>query len=1002
MKPTKQQKDLTKGLINAGIDKETAWKKVLNNSVQLKSGETTVLSSADKKVRDMNLKTQGIKDTKVPWETGGTLLWNFDIGKKSEPIQPSKPLDNKPTIWTMTEGGIEPDKINPTTGEQFNADGTSYQEPSQIDTANTQIEQATGLKDKALQDLRKEKEKAISDTKRGFALWKAKFDENKANYANYDEVNTKYNAVIDEITANMGDNGVVDESVYQSIATKYWLPIEQVKNPNRILDNVQLTEEGKENLGVNKFEQGITDRVTQFERTKEDLENQITRTQQSYNQQMQDATESVQDVITGLTASGAASGLYRSSAMTDSIQRTREWGQKVLQRMQEARNRNIWDIQTSLSRITEDFNQSITTARKEFNDSFKDVTTQNMLALNEAGLNFTGEKLVKALEDINEEFGIQSQQVFSQYMNNLSAINSSVNENMDLVDRIAEQKEQEELKTYNEYLANDWLLLQSTNLEEIIQGVQNGTITPESAQNLRKIMQTSIQSVLGSMAALDMNDIDNINYLLEQGYTPEQTIATMQESFDKFTPAPEVKYREFGGNLYQETAQGLQLVKQWEWTQDWSKLSDGTLFNQKTWEVKTVDGTTTNTAMTNTDEIANFSTTKRGTKNIQCGMLVNDYILKQTGQDPSWDARFEDSLDDKIKAIETMWESPMPVAGGIFVSNPANNTVGHTGIVKSVNPDGSITVLEANLEWSTAGWPPVENTYTAEQVSNMMFSNAVESSEVLWVTGAPLSFERQIKQKVPSTLQNSDGEREQLNQTIKIMADAWYSAEDAALTFMWFDINIKDKDKVNEYINIGRNMWEETPDGFLPTLSNFINAGDYEGADKYVSNIVEDKAKKRYWEDFVPQAIMDNAEKNITEIIRLIDNNRDKLGAVDGRLAKLTKKFKNEPEVQRLNTLMTGTFANLRKNFAGSAVTSTELEALADYIAGDIKEQPDNLITKMSTLLDMQKNQYVNQREQFGYTPQAYTPKQTTTTPNEINEDLNSMDANDLLERYSK
>lgn len=63
---------------------------------------------------------------------------------------------------------------------------------------------------------------------------------------------------------------------------------------------------------------------------------------------------------------------------------------------------------------------------------------------------------------------------------------------------------------------------------------------------------------------------------------------------------------------------------------------------------------------------------------------------------------------------------------------------------------------------------------------------------------------------------------------------------------------------------------------------------------------------------------------------------------------------------------MTGTFANLRKNFAGSAVTATELTALADYIAGDVTEVPENLVTKLTTLRDMQKESYNQQRSMYG------------------------------------
>jgi hypothetical protein len=55
---------------------------------------------------------------------------------------------------------------------------------------------------------------------------------------------------------------------------------------------------------------------------------------------------------------------------------------------------------------------------------------------------------------------------------------------------------------------------------------------------------------------------------------------------------------------------------------------------------------------------------------------------------------------------------------------------------------------------------------------------------------------------------------------------------------------------------------------------------------------------------------------------------------------------------------MTATFANLRKTFAGSAVTESELKALQEYISGDIAEQPDNLIQRLQTVLDIQRTEF--------------------------------------------
>lgn len=83
---------------------------------------------------------------------------------------------------------------------------------------------------------------------------------------------------------------------------------------------------------------------------------------------------------------------------------------------------------------------------------------------------------------------------------------------------------------------------------------------------------------------------------------------------------------------------------------------------------------------------------RRGRENLQCGELSNDYWLQKTGKP----AGMGDTLESKVNAVKSIGVSNAPVVGGLFVSNPLNNDVGHTGIVESVNQDGSITVMEAN------------------------------------------------------------------------------------------------------------------------------------------------------------------------------------------------------------------------------------------------------------------------------------------------------------------
>ncbi len=122
----------------------------------------------------------------------------------------------------------------------------------------------------------------------------------------------------------------------------------------------------------------------------------------------------------------------------------------------------------------------------------------------------------------------------------------------------------------------------------------------------------------------------------------------------------------------------------------------------------------------NPQNIAQYSIDKRGRANLQCGELVNDYWEMATGSKMG----VADSYDSKVKAINKVWASPVPVEWGIFAF-PAETfwgNTGHIGIVQIINEDGSITALEANRSGKKTGTEPQLNTYTAEQVKKMKFS----------------------------------------------------------------------------------------------------------------------------------------------------------------------------------------------------------------------------------------------------------------------------------------
>lgn len=242
--------------------------------------------------------------------------------------------------------------------------------------------------------------------------------------------------------------------------------------------------------------------------------------------------------------------------------------------------------------------------------------------------------------------------------------------------------------------------------------------------------------------------------------------------------------------------------------------------------------------------------------------------------------------------------------------------------------------------------------------------------EWMWSLWVPIAYERQIKQMVPTQLMNSEVELAALNDTIKRMGESWTPVAEAVLTYLWFDTKkIDDKEKATEYVNIGKNLWEDLPTNYFATVSNYLTKWDLKGADKYISNIVEDKVKSRYWEDAIMTASINQTMKDTRNLSNLISKNPEKIGQFDGRVNDFMRKFKDFPEMTELNTLLTMTQAQTRKHFAWSAVTPSEMTALQDFIWGNTKMTPNNLLTMLSTIKDRTESQFLLQRKQFGYTP---------------------------------
>ena len=175
----------------------------------------------------------------------------------------------------------------------------------------------------------------------------------------------------------------------------------------------------------------------------------------------------------------------------------------------------------------------------------------------------------------------------------------------------------------------------------------------------------------------------------------------------------ELKQKEFEQKRKEAAQKNVEVVK----LDDWSII----LVNKETWETGQIYQTPSSSPIKfnepEINSIVDFCINNRWWRtNIQCGELVNDYWTKQMW----YKIGMQDSYESKVKAIQWAWQSPTPMAWGVFAFPWGDHW--HTGIVTKVFEDWSIEVLEANRGWTDKWSYPEINTYSASKVKSMVFS----------------------------------------------------------------------------------------------------------------------------------------------------------------------------------------------------------------------------------------------------------------------------------------
>lgn len=838
----------------------------------------------------------------------------------------------------------------------------------------------TGIEevDTELDKLKIEKEKKIKETQDQFNIERWVYEERKDNYTNFDEVNEKANNVLEDIRNAQAETGTdLTDEQYQQIALKNWVSVEEVKSPRTIFWQLEFTEEGKKDTGISSAESQLEKYKTNFERTKEDLAFQLEGQLESINNQIDDTRRQLAENVAWATAAGAWSGGLKSSGYERGIQNIKDEWERVISRLQEAKDRLNSANETNIKRLTDDYELASKEAKETLDKQIEGIKFDTGLQLNglEGKYWLWTTELTNALNDIQEEFGTKSLQVFDDYLSNMQKINQIANSNIEQQEKLNNLIESKMDKRYNELIDNNGLLLSNTSLTNLTNSLNRWELTPERYDDLKNIMLSSINQTLAKKGTVDESNLTTIASLLDNGLTPAQVIAKMSE-LEKFQETKERKLQETveleswekvlvydDGTREVISAESIKQEKEEANLTDFLKWAEW--FRSQAYDDATGKTLAPWETPVGTATIGYWFTTLNWKPVTAWMTITQEEADSEFAKQVKTYQNFKDLITVPLtEAQETALTS--------FEYNLGRNIWNQSGadIIKAINNNdfeeaGRIMKLYNQAGWEFNQW--LQNRRNKEAGLLMKVSTETEWA-VIWPLWVPVAFERQIKQMVPTQLQNSEVELAALNDTIKRMHEAGFSTDEAVLTYMWFDIqNDSQRDKALKFVDIARTLWTDIQEDFIPKISNFINNWEDKKAMDLTERVAKNAMTKELWSDYIPENVARNWIERSQELLDLInileETWQEPLGEFEGTFKQWIGRFKGK-DAQQVATQAERLVAQFRTDLIGTAGSQTENNNIVNLIPS-LWDDIENFRIKVSDIWDESLRELNNQREEY-------------------------------------
>lgn len=837
--------------------------------------------------------------------------------------------------------------------------------------------------DVAQAKLREETLQKIKDTYKSYAVAQGDYQKNAGYYTNFEGTNSTFNNVIKDIqnTLTNTKQSTLSEQEMQVIAARNGVSVDAVKNPLNIYNNLQMTEEGKQVLWVTNQENQIKDMQTENERKKIDAQTNLERNTQQLNYQIEDAERQMKQNTDWMVASGAWSGAGRSSGYEKGIQNIKDDTGRIISRINEQIGYLSADNEKYISRLTEDFTNNMSRATTQLTQNIQDLKHQTGLSLNglEEKYGKWSKALLNQLNSIYEQFGMSSLDINGKYLDQVSKIQSITNDNISLLDKMNTVTNTLKNKRYNELLANNGALLQNMSLTSIADEVKNGNMDMWKYADVRNLMISTVTNSLAkNWVMVTQEALNTITHLIDNGATPSQAIArltgwsiTSTYSGGGLGDMRSLGYDENGNpkangfawaknnnpagitwnaNFENKTPGSLadRLAKKWiqfvkgtergpgEWGQyvQFASMDDGMEALRTLWEISSEKWQTIG------DRLKNFSVAgytlpvdmSKKFSELSTGEQNELLMLQIKKESP----KLYEEIQKRGMTTQTQWKfTPDQIVwfDAYTKSNDIKDLQSH-----------NLTL-------------PMYNAYIAQK-------NAPETPNA---QGYRLSdYTTRIRNMLPAGQADQPWEQAKIEKLAQQYIADGLSPEQASLKYLGFNIKDEKNTEIANSIRLAFQNMKTPPKWYEQKVSDMLNSGKTKEAYNFVNSFMDNDVKDKYWDKAILTQNFESSQSRIDKVVNLIQKNRDKIGAFDGPFTDFVKKFKNEPEYQELKTLMTMAQADIRKYFAGSAVTDTEMSALIDFIGGKTNMQPDNLVTQLNTIKNDVKQNFAFQRQVYG------------------------------------